>query len=154
MSLLGHEINVNGLRCAMVSRRATGQYALRFEREFASLEQLESIPWGNPTIEVVSPLGTTLPTGCGFELQDITLEYSCSCWVVTVALGTQYYGDVSSYVEQINTLEAQQDVLEEQLAAAQADVAAAQGNAAEAQATATQAQEILSIILEGEDDEA
>lgn len=148
MSLLGHEITVNGLRCAMVTRgRENGAYTLTFEREFASLEQIEAVPWDNPTVEVVSALGTILPSGYGFEVTDIVYDYGPSCWKVSLAVSAQYLGDVTEYAAQIEQLQGQ-------LETAQADAAAAQGDAAAAQATESEAQEILSIIVEGEDDEA
>lgn len=146
MSLLGWEITINDLRCAMVSRGLhNGEYVLHFEEEFATLAQLKAVPWANPTVEVVSATGTVLPSGYGFDLKGIEYDYGPGLWKVTVAVAEQYLGDVTAYAAQVEQLEAQ-------LEQAQTDAATAQGEATQAQAAADEAQELLDIIVNGEED--
>lgn len=155
MGLFGCELMINNLPCAMVTRCQTnGEYLLTFERSLVSLEQIEAVPWANPTITEVSSLGTALPTGYGFGLKDIAYEYAPDLWKVRLAVADQYLGDVTGYVAQVDELETQLEAAEAAEAAAQGEAAQAQAAAQEAQATATEAQEILDIIVEGEGETA
>ena len=71
MSMYGIEAHICGVPCAMVLRGpANGYYEAVFERERASLEEIESINWAQPVIEG----SCLLPTGYGFTVQDM-------CWI-------------------------------------------------------------------------
>ena len=46
MSLYGEKFKIGGLSCGLVLRGGTnGEYRVVFEREYASLEQIEGISW-------------------------------------------------------------------------------------------------------------
>ena len=55
MSLYGNRCSIGGLSCGMVLRgAANGEYRAVFERESASLEEIEGIRWDRPQIQGVS----------------------------------------------------------------------------------------------------
>ena len=76
MSLYGTGLTIGGVTCGMVLRgSANGRYIAVFEREYASLEDIEAIDWSQP--EVVGEC--VLPAGYGF----------CrSCWTRLRAAGS------------------------------------------------------------------
>ena len=46
MSLYGSSIQISGVPCGLVTRGGSnGTYLAVFEREYASLEDIEAIPW-------------------------------------------------------------------------------------------------------------
>ena len=75
MSLYGKRWLIDGLTAGMIMRSVpgNGQYTVVFEREFASLEQIEAVNWAKPTVEYIGPHGSEagLPEGYGFEVADI-----------------------------------------------------------------------------------
>ena len=53
MSLYGEKFKIGGLSCGLVLRgSANGEYRVVFEREYASLEQIEALEWDPPILEV------------------------------------------------------------------------------------------------------
>lgn len=113
MSLFGTEVKINGIPCAMIRRgMQNGEYRLIFEREFASLEQLEAINWRRPKLS--GPC--TLPAGYGFELKNINYYMSDKTWEVTLTVREQYLGDVTGYQENVDTLKAEKTRLEADIA--------------------------------------
>ena len=49
MSLYGTGLTIGGVTCGMVLRgAANGRYIAVFEREYASLEDIEAIDWNQP----------------------------------------------------------------------------------------------------------
>ena len=57
MSLYGQNSKIDGVVCGLVLRGgANGQYEAVFEREYASLEEIEAINWSQPEIEGESVL--------------------------------------------------------------------------------------------------
>lgn len=92
----------------MRSNPANGRYTVVFEREFASLEQIEAVNWDKPTVEYIGPHGSEdgLPEGYGFEVEDIRYRSSTKSFDVILKTASQYLGDVTGYQDQIDQLEA------------------------------------------------
>ena len=135
MSKLGKRWEFDGVPAAFVTRSAVnGHYCITFEREEASLEQIEQINWSRPAIRRLTDrqdeLG--LPEGYGFELTDVRYQHAGRYFVAEVRTASQYLGDVSAYQAQIAELNGkmaeQQAALEAQ--SAQADAAVSSMEAA------------------------
>lgn len=123
MSKLGKRWEIDGVPAAFITRSAVnGHYCITFEREEASLEQLENIQWATPSIVRLTDhegeLG--LPEGYGFEITDIRYQHSGRYFVVEVRTAQQYLGDVTVYQAQIDdltqTIRQQQTALDSQTA--------------------------------------
>lgn len=110
MSLYGKRWLIDGLTAGMIMRSVpgNGQYTVVFEREFASLEQIEAVNWAKPTVEYIGPHGSEagLPEGYGFEVADIRYQNSSRSYQVILKTASQYLGDVTGYQDQIAQLEA------------------------------------------------
>ena len=92
MSLYGNRCSSGGLSCGMVLRgAANGEYRAVFERESASLEEIEGIRWDRPQIQGEC----ILPTGYGFARS----------YTVVLQVAEQYLGDVVGYQSQVAELE-------------------------------------------------
>ena len=79
MSLYGNKIKIGGVTCGLVMRGVSnGRYLAVFEREFASLEQIEAIKWDPPTVEG----DTILPAGYGFEVKRIEYDMGTRSYTV------------------------------------------------------------------------
>lgn len=109
----------------------SGEYTLRFERESASLEQIEKINWAQPMVQYTGPHGAEygrkygLPAGYGFEIVKITYEHSCKTYCVTIKAAQQYLGDVTQHQVEIDNLRALKEMQEDtisKLTAALAEV--------------------------------
>ena len=84
MSFYGNRCHIGGVPCGMVLRgAANGEYRAVFEREFASLEDIEGIQWDRPQIQGEC----LLPAGYGFTVRDI--QYSAATRSCTVVLQSQ-----------------------------------------------------------------
>lgn len=152
---------IDGVRCTVspAGNLGSGKFRALFERELASLEQIEAIHWDAPQISGDS---AGLPEGCGYQVDDITYAYNTRTYQVVFRVKAQYLGDVSGYQTRVSELEAtltetsnHVDQLEESLAGAQQEAQAAQeqvtaleGSLETAQADAAQAQEQV-VILAG-----
>lgn len=102
MSLYGDKFKIGGLSCGLVLRGGTnGEYRVVFEREYASLEEIEALNWDPPTIEGEC----ILPAGYGFTVKDIQYSASTRSYHVVLQVGTQYLGDVAGYQAQITELQ-------------------------------------------------
>ena len=102
MSLYGNKIQIDGVSCGLVMRGSVnGQYLVVFERELATLEQVEAIHWEQPTIEG----DCILPTGYGFTVSDIRYSAATRSYTVVLQVGEQYLGDVTAYQSQVAQLE-------------------------------------------------
>ena len=56
MSFFTKSWKFDGVQAAFVMRGSqNGRYLVKFEREFASLEDIEGINWAKPTIEHTNP---------------------------------------------------------------------------------------------------
>lgn len=105
MSLYPTNIKIDGVTCGVQLRGSgNGYYTCIFEREFASLEDIEGINWDSPTITGGE---TIIPAGYGFEVDNINYDYGTKSYKVTLKVKSQYLGDVTAYVSQVNELEAQ-----------------------------------------------
>lgn len=126
MGFFGKYWKIDGVTAAFITRGSVnGQYRLLFERENATLEQIEAINWAKPTIEKLTDrdeLG--LPEGYGFEVVDITYANNTRSYTVTVQTAQQYLGDVTEYQAQVAELQAQVTELSGQVAEAQTQSAA------------------------------
>lgn len=100
----------DGVQAAFVTRGIrNGRYRVVFEREYASLEDIEGINWAQPTIErtdfrVKNELG--LPEGYGFTVEGISYDYSAKSYIVELSVASQYLGDATQYQSQISELQA------------------------------------------------
>lgn len=102
MSLYTGGVQIDGVPCALVMRGSgNGQYLAVFEREQASLEQVESIHWEKPGVEGEC----LLPAGYGFTVADIQYSAATRSYTVVLQVGEQYLGDVSGYQSQVAELE-------------------------------------------------
>lgn len=102
MRLYGDKIKIGGVTCGLVMRGGSnGRYMAVFEREFATLEQIEAISWDPPTVvgECV------LPAGYGFTVQDIQYNNATRSYTVYLQVAEQYLGDVAGYAAQVAQLE-------------------------------------------------
>lgn len=109
MSLYGEACKIDGLRCGLVMRGgANGQYRAVFEREFASLERIETINWSRPTVEG----DTVLPAGYGYEVKEIEYDMNTCSYTVHLQVAEQYLGDVAGFQAQMDRLEQEVDTLE------------------------------------------
>lgn len=123
MSKLGTRWEIDSIPAAFVTRSAVnGHYCITFERENASLEQIEQIPWSSPTLRRLTEREEEpgLPEGYGFELTDIRYQHSGRYFVAEVRTARQYLGDVTGYQAEIAELNKK---LAEQQAAAEAQAA-------------------------------
>ena len=101
----------DGVQAAFMTRGIrNGRYRVVFEREYASLEDIEGINWAQPTIErtdfrIKNELG--LPEGYGFTVEGISYDYSAKSYTVELQVADQFLGDVTPYQEQIAQLESE-----------------------------------------------
>lgn len=104
MSLYGDQLQIGGVTCGLVMRGGSnGTYLAVFEREFASLEEIEAIQWDKPDIQ-----GTCiLPVGYGFTVADIRYSAATRSYTVELQVARQYLGDVAGYEAQVTELESQ-----------------------------------------------
>lgn len=141
-----NKTSIDGVRCTVSPEGGlgSGKFRALFERELASLEQIEAIHWDMPQIAGDS---AGLPAGCGYQVDDITYAHATCTYHVTFHVLTQYLGDVSGYQAQVAQLEtdlaaAQEEASSAQAAAetAQQEITALEGTLAAAQAGAEQAE--------------
>lgn len=101
MSYYGIAGTVNGLPFGLAMRGAgNGTYQVVFEREHASLEEIERIDWKTPDIQGEC----ILPRGYGFQLKAITYNSDQRAYTVHLQVDSQYLGDVTGYQAQVQQL--------------------------------------------------
>ena len=101
MSTYGKHWKIDGLISGpILEGRENGSYRILFEREHASLDQIEAVHWDHPSIQ-------RLPEGYGFTLVDIEYQHSTQVFFAKVKTARQYLGDVTGYQAQIDELTAQ-----------------------------------------------
>ncbi len=144
-SIYGSPIQISGVPCGLVTRGVSnGRYLAVFEREFASLEDIEAIPWDKPSIagECI------LPAGYGFTVADIHYRANTRSYIVELQVAQQYLGDVAGYEAQVSELESQvsqqQAAIQEQAGTIQAQAAALE----EKDATIQSQQETIEALEE------
>ena len=142
-SIYGSPIQISGVPCGLVTRGVSnGRYLAVFEREFASLEDIEAIPWDKPSIagECI------LPAGYGFTVADIHYRANTRSYIVELQVAQQYLGDVAGYEAQVTELESQ---VSQQQAAIQEQAGTIQDQAAaleEKDATIQSQQETIEAL--------
>ena len=111
MSYYTRSWKFDGVQAAFVMRGAqNGRYLVKFERESASLEDIEGIDWTKPTIEHTNPQCPDefgLPAGYGFTVVGITYDSRTKSYTVELQVADQFLGDVTPYQEQIAQLESE-----------------------------------------------
>lgn len=111
MSFFTKSWKFDGVQAAFVMRGSqNGRYLVKFEREFASLEDIEGINWTKPAIEHTNPQCPDefgLPTGYGFTVAGITYDSKTKSYTVELQVADQFLGDVTPYQEQIAQLESE-----------------------------------------------
>lgn len=110
MSAFGKRWMIDGVPAGPINRHypSNGQYTVIFEREYASLKQIEGINWAQPTVEHIWPHGKEagLPEGYGFEVVKIDYDSGCKYYKVTLKTASQYLGDVTGYQDRTLLLRA------------------------------------------------
>lgn len=153
MSLYSKTAQIDGLRFGLVMRGASnGVYEIVFERECASLEQIEAVNWAKPTIEG----NTILPKDYGFEVEGINYSSHDKSYRVTVRVARQYLGDVTAYQEQIDELREDKRQLTEQNAAQKEEIGLLEGQLTEADEAliSMYEQQATPAVPEGEEETA
>ena len=111
LSFFTESCKFDGIQAAFVMRGSqNGRYLVKFEREFASLEDIEGINWAQPAIEHTNPQCPDefgLPAGYGFTVAGITYESKTKSYTVELQVADQFLGDVTPYQEQIAQLESE-----------------------------------------------
>ena len=111
MSFFTKSWKFDGVQAAFVMRGSqNGRYLVKFEREFASLEDIEGINWTKPAIEHTNPQCPDefgLPAGYGFTVAGITYDSRTKSYTVELQVADQFLGDVTPYQEQIAQLESE-----------------------------------------------
>lgn len=146
MSLYGTGVKIGGVTCGLVRRgTANGRYQAVFEREYASLEQIEAIDWTEPQIEGEC----VLPAGYGFTVADIGYSAAEHSYTVELQVEEQYLGDVTGYAAQVaeltGTVAEKESVIQEQAETIQALEAQAGGGAVLEQLTAAYVEGVESV---------
>ena len=136
---------IDGVRCTVspVGGLGSGKFRALFERELASLEQIEAIHWDMPQITGDS---AGLPEGCGYQVDDITYAHGTRTYQANFHVLTQYLGDVSGYQAQVAQLETDLEAAHEDTAAAQQEAQQAREAAQTAQQEAQAAQEQVTAL--------
>ena len=136
---------IDGVRCTVspVGGLGSGKFRALFERELASLEQIEAISWDSP---VIAGDSAGLPAGCGYQVDDITYAHGTRTYQVAFHVLEQYLGDVSGYQAQVTQLETDLEAAHEDTAAAQQEAQQAREAAQTAQQEAQAAQEQVTAL--------
>ena len=100
MSFYGKKWTIDGMLTGEVKRSGIKEYTVRFEREFASIEDIEEINWAEPQIVKLGAEECPLPRG-SFDVVGIIYDYSKRAYEVTLRLKAEHYGDVSAYAAEL-----------------------------------------------------
>jgi len=103
MSFFDSNIKISDIPCSVTTMGGINglEYCVTFEREYASLEQIEAIDWRRPKTSSTCPL----PKGYGFKVADIRYDMHRKSFTVHLQIKDQYLGDVTRYQAQIDALE-------------------------------------------------
>lgn len=137
MSYYKNDMTVDGLKCSAFRSGPGGDYVVTFEREFATIEQIEAINWARPTLGGKG----VLPDGYGFDVLNIAYKANSRSYEVTVRARQQYWGDVTGYQAEI-------DKLQEQLAEKDAQISGLNAVAASQKADLQAKEEQLQALQE------
>ncbi len=98
------KLTIDGVPCAAVVRsNANGVYLAVFDRDQASMEDIEGVNWAGP--ELSGPC--VLPSGYGFELTGVSYSPSSRRYTAALQVARQYLGDVTGYQARVAELEAE-----------------------------------------------
>ncbi len=131
----GAKYKINGHRTGGVQSRGK-EYRILFERCFSenSLEEIEQIDWAHVTVEQLAENypACSLPEGYGFTVKNIAYIRDYDSFEVTLEAGKQYWGDVTPYQAQIESLSAAVTAQSAQLASKDAAITDLSAQLAEA----------------------
>lgn len=137
-SYYGVKYKINGHRVGNVFALSS-EYHVTFERCYSenTLESVEAIDWKNVTVEQIRtdcPV-CPLPEGYAFTVKAIQYDMNTQSIKVIIKADKQYWGDVTPYQAQIESLTATVAEKNTQLTESEENLAAANAQLAELEAT-------------------
>lgn len=137
-SYYGVKYKINGHRVGNVFALSS-EYHVTFERCYSenTLESVEVIDWKNVTVEQIRTdcPACPLPEGYAFTVKAIQYDMNTQSIKVIVKADKQYWGDVTPYQAQIESLTATIAEKNTQLTESEENLAAANAQLAELEAT-------------------
>ena len=137
-SYYGVKYKINGHRVGNVFALSS-EYHVTFERCYSenTLESVEAIDWKNVTVEQIRTdcPACPLPEGYAFTVKAIQYDMNTQSIKVIIKADKQYWGDVTPYQAQIESLNAAVAQKNTQLLESEENLAAANAQLAELEAT-------------------
>lgn len=137
-SYYGVKYKINGHRVGNVFALSS-EYHVTFERCYSenTLESVEAIDWKNVTVEQIRTdcPACPLPEGYAFTVKAIQYDMNTQSIKVIIKADKQYWGDVTPYQAQIESLNATVAEKDTQLTESEENLAAANAQLAELEAT-------------------
>lgn len=137
-SYYGVKYKINGHRVGNVFALSS-EYHVTFERCYSenTLESVEAIDWKNVTVEQVRTdcPACPLPEGYAFTVKAIQYDMNTQSIKVILKTDKQYWGDVTPYQAQIESLTAAVAEKDTQLTESEENLAAANAQLSELEAT-------------------
>lgn len=137
-SYYGVKYKINGHRVGNVFALSS-EYHVTFERCYSenTLESVEAIDWKNVTVEQIRTdcPACPLPEGYAFTVKAIQYDMNTQSIKVIIKADKQYWGDVTPYQAQIESLTATVAKKNTQLPESEENLAAANAQLAELEAT-------------------
>ena len=137
-SYYGVKYRINGHRVGNVFALSS-EYHVTFERCYSenTLESVEAIDWKNVTVEQVRTdcPACPLPDGYAFTVKAIQYDMNTQSIKVIIKADKQYWGDVTPYQAQIESLTATVAEKNTQITESEENLAAANAQLAELEAT-------------------
>ncbi len=137
-SYYGVKYKINGHRVGNVFALLS-EYHVTFERCYSenTLESVEAIDWKNVTVEQIRTdcPACPLPEGYAFTVKAIQYDMNTQSIKVIIKADKQYWGDVTPYQAQIESLNATVAEKNTQLTESEENLAAANAQLAELEAT-------------------
>ena len=137
-SYYGVKYKINGHRVGNVFALSS-EYHVTFERCYSenTLESVEVIDWKNVTVEQIRTdcPACPLPEGYAFTVKAIQYDMNTQSIKVIIKADKQYWGDVTPYQAQIESLTATVAEKNTQLPESEENLAAANAQLAELEAT-------------------
>jgi peptidoglycan hydrolase CwlO-like protein len=137
-SYYGVKYKINGHRVGNVFALSS-EYHVTFERCYSenTLESVEAIDWKNVTVEQIRTdcPACPLPEGYAFTVKAIQYDMNTQSIKVIIKADKQYWGDVTPYQAQIESLTATVAEKNAQLTESEENLAAANAQLAELEAT-------------------
>lgn len=137
-SYYGVKYKINGHRVGNVFALSS-EYHVTFERCYSenTLESVEAIDWKNVTVEQIRTdcPACPLPEGYAFTVKAIQYDMNTQSIKAIIKADKQYWGDVTPYQAQIESLNAAVAQKDTQLTESEENLAAANAQLAELEAT-------------------